>query len=89
MLFQRLFLEKTSFLYKTSFLKAPLPFIAFVNYERAYLVEGITHILCSYLDVALTQLCVITKASMLKYHAEKKKYVEKRSMLKKRSIMLK
>ena len=41
------FLEKTSFYIKPSFFKLLLTFITFVNYERAYLVKGLFHILCS------------------------------------------
>ena len=44
------------FFWKTSSLKLLLPVITFLDYERAYLVEGFLHTLCSYLDFALAQL---------------------------------
>ena len=61
-IFQRLlFLRTVAFRKKLVFLekllfKSLLPFITFVNYERAYLGEQFLHILCSYFDVALAQL---------------------------------
>ena len=61
-LFQRLLFSRTAIFWKKLFFffEKPflslLPFVTIVNYERAYLVEIVLHILCSYFNVALAQL---------------------------------